>query len=109
MHVRLQRAEHAELSAEAARRGVTVRALVRERLTPRADQHAAQHGRAELIRLVTQISQHGREALELALELGWGRPDGARRIEVLAAALAAAYEAGRRAAAPARDEERRRG
>lgn len=96
MHVRLLRAEHTEFAAEAARRGITVRQLVRERLVPTGN--TVNGDRINVVQQLTQISTYGTDILAVALKaMSMCPPDAFVHMEHIGTAVMAAYEAGRRA------------
>ena len=100
MHVRMSRSEHDEFAAEADRRGVTVRQLVRTRLLPSNGAPGAE--RSTLIQQLTQIATYGTEVLEPALKaMSMCPADAFTHMEQIGVAVMAAYEAGRTALPPA--------
>jgi len=97
MHVRMSRSEHDEFAAEAERRGVTVRQLVRARLLPSNGTLGAERG--TLIQQLTLISTYGSDVMEPALKaMSMCPADAFTHMELISTAVMVAYEAGRRAA-----------
>lgn len=91
MHVRIPRAEHGLIAAEAERRGVTVRQLVCERLLQTSGKPAAD--RSVVVQQLIRISAYGADVLGPALEaMSMCPPDAFIHMEHIGRAVLAALE-----------------